>query len=97
MEYRRIRLTDTTLVFIIKKSDLSHKEKKVRDQVEQILTGGERTIIHGNTYVQRNGFNKLTKNLKWDKETEKLFIVVEKPVLRGYERVLVKDGVEYYF
>ena len=97
LDYRRIRITDTILVFIIKKSDLTNKEKKVRDQIESVLTGAERTIIHGNTYVQRNGFNKMLKGIKWDKETEKLFIVVEKQILRGYERTYTQDGVEYYF
>lgn len=96
IDYRRVRLSDSVFVLIFKKSDLTG-DKKTREQIETLLTGSERTIIHGNTFIQRNGYGDLVKEVKFNKKEEKMFIIAEKPILKGYERTLDKDGVEYHF
>jgi hypothetical protein len=96
IEYRRIRLSDTVTVLILKKTDLDSREKKIKDQVEEALTGSERTIIHGNTFIQRNGYNELVKGVKFNKNEEKLFIIAEKPILRRYDTTSEQGGIMYY-
>lgn len=98
INYRKFVVSPTVTVVFFDKEDLRSRDKRKQYSIEcELLARSDRRIIQGCTFIQRNGYSRFTKGLKWDKEKEKVFIIIDETILKRYETPCVHDGVTYYF
>ena len=98
INYRKFAVSQTVTVLFIAKEDLRSRDKKKQYAIESaLLSGSDRRIICGDTFIRRNGYSGIVKGMKWDKELEKVFIIIDETILKRYELPCVNNGVTYYF